>query len=238
MFNKSHLVDFHTHVLPKLDHGSDSVETTAFQLSEAIRSGFDKIIATSHFYPHVHSLEKFLEDRAAAYQLMVEKSFPLLDNPPKVKLAAEVLVCPGFENFMGIEKLCIHGTKTLLLELPFQDFSAEYVKTVEALIALGYDVVLAHADRYPPADINRLIEKGAGIQLNADALFCNLFLGKKHIREWLKRGVVVALGSDIHGTDKKAYQRLLRAEKNIGKHFDAIYARSLKIFDSALDFDC
>ncbi len=230
--NGFHLVDFHAHILPGLDHGSDSTKTTAFQLARAIECGIDKIIATSHFYPHAHSLEAFVCDREKSYSHMLDKSFTAFENPPQIILGAEVLLCPGLENLVGIDKLCIQGTKTLLIELPFHDFGNEYVKTVEALIELGYDIVLAHADRYPVQNIDILLECGAKIQLNADALQNRLFIGKKHLLRWLEDGFVVALGSDIHGLDKKAYKRFLKAEKTVEKYLDYIHSHSLSIFNA------
>ena len=43
------VVDFHTHILPGADHGSDSVETTLRQLEFARDAGVKRLIATSHF---------------------------------------------------------------------------------------------------------------------------------------------------------------------------------------------
>ena len=56
---------------------------------------------------------------------------------------------------------------------------------------------------------------GARVQLNASSLV-GLFV-KKHLYGWIDSGVVVALGSDIHGKDKKAYKNLSAALKKMGK---------------------
>lgn len=43
------MIDFHTHILPNIDDGSNSVEETFNMLKEAREAGFDAIISTSHY---------------------------------------------------------------------------------------------------------------------------------------------------------------------------------------------
>ena len=116
---KIDVVDFHAHILPGADHGSDSIETSIKQLKLAAGEGVTRIIATPHFYPHRHTLDKFLEKRAACAKVLLDACDGTL---PEVKLGAEVLLCPGLDKIQGLEKLCLSGTKYLLLELPFSDF--------------------------------------------------------------------------------------------------------------------
>ena len=156
MKNQFEIVDFHSHILPSADHGSSSVETSLFQLSSALGAGVTRIIATPHFYPHVHTVDAFLERREAAYKALI----PHIPNGVEIRLAAEVLICPGIHNLPGLEKLFIHGTNTLLLEISNTDFGPEHLDTVRELIGKGIDVVLAHADRYNPSYIEQLIELG------------------------------------------------------------------------------
>ena len=80
--------------------------------------------------------------------------------------------------------------------------------------------MLAHADRYNPDNIDRLISAGALIQLNVDSM-CKLFV-PEHIKRWVQEERVVALGSDIHGSDKKAYKRFQKAVKRLSEKTDDI----------------
>ena len=52
--------DFHAHILPGMDHGSTSTETTRNQLSAAKELGISTIVATSHFYPDIHRVGSYL----------------------------------------------------------------------------------------------------------------------------------------------------------------------------------
>ena len=207
------IIDFHSHILPSADHGSSSVETSLLQLELAERHSVGRIVATPHFYPDRHDIESFLNRRNAAWDALREASDSV--KRPKIALGAEVLICDGIERLEGLERLCIQGTNVLLLELPFAVFKTEYRDSVSRLIKNGFQVVLAHADRYDPADIELLLERGAKIQLNADSL--SGFSVRSHIKDWVLRGEVVALGSDIHSVDKKAYKRFDKALSRLDK---------------------
>ena len=225
------MVDFHTHILPGADHGSHSIDISLRQLALAKKHGVDKIIATSHFYPHVHSVDEFISLRNTSYNNLKKKADA---DSPQIKLGAEVLLCDGMEKLSGLELLCISGTNILLLELPFDGFEESYVSTVKKIINKGIRVILAHADRYDADSIERLVDVGAKIQLNASAFSC--IFPKKHLTYWLKRGLVVALGSDIHGADSHAYIRFNRAIKRLGAYASYVSEQSNKIWDMATEY--
>ena len=44
-------LDYHAHILPRCDHGSDGVETSLRQLAMAAEAGIRTVCATPHFYP-------------------------------------------------------------------------------------------------------------------------------------------------------------------------------------------
>lgn len=215
------IVDFHSHILPGADHGSSSVETSLGQLRLASSSGVQRIVATPHFYPHRDSVERFILRRSKCFD---DLRAHMTDDCPSIRLGAEVLVCNNINNLPGLEQLCIAGSRILLLELPFNDFSYHYVDTVEQIIRDGYRVVLAHADRYPEENIEKMLYCGAKIQLNADSLAT--LLKKKHLYRWMERGKVVALGSDIHGDDAAAYKKFVVAQKKMGEYLPLIKSAS------------
>ncbi|MBR3681170.1 MAG: hypothetical protein IKL79_04115 [Clostridia bacterium] len=225
------LIDFHSHVLPRADHGSASVNTSLSQLSMARLAGVSRVFATPHFYPAEQDVSRFLARRQGSYANLLKE---LDDSFPKIALGAEVLICDNIEALPGIRELCIEGTDTLLLELPFNDFDKRYRTSVAALIKQGINVVLAHADRYDRANIDSLLSVGAKIQLNANSL-SGLFV-KKHLYEWIDAGLVVGLGSDIHGADKRAYKCFSSAIRKMGeKRAEKIMTATMEIFSVAAD---
>ena len=44
------MIDFHSHVLPGIDDGSDSVATSLAMLAEMKAQGIEAVFATPHFY--------------------------------------------------------------------------------------------------------------------------------------------------------------------------------------------
>ena len=220
------IIDFHSHILPYADHGSDSEEISLKQLKYASDENVDIIVATPHFYPHKHNAEKFAAKRDKSYKKLMNV-YSESGKPIKILKGAEILICQGLENLPNLEMLCIENTKTLLVELPIYEFKRVYAETAEALISAGYEVILAHADRYNPCDVETMLTAGIKIQLNTISL-SGLFV-KKHIKEWIERGLVVALGSDIHMNDAAAYKKFSKAIKKLGLKAAEIMDKTEKI---------
>ncbi len=222
------LIDFHSHILQGVDHGSHSITTSKMQLNLAFKYGVSRIISTSHFYPHMHLCDAFLKKRNDAYKALINED----DIPPiDIRLGAEVLLCDNLQNFDNLESLCISGTKVLLLELPFSGFNCSMVESVEEIVSRGIQVILAHADRYSKDNIEQLIDVGAKIQLNASAL--DTFFKKKHLYSWLESGLVYGIGSDIHGKDERAYKRFANARKKIGDAHYEVVEKSNEIWNNS-----
>lgn len=187
-------LDYHAHILPGCDHGSDSAETSLAQVAQAARAGIHTICATPHFYPQRESVGHFLARRQRCLQALEER---LPEGSPRVIPGAEVLICPGMERLEGLRELCRQGTRELLLELPFYSWPADVWDTVYRLHEREeLQLVIAHGDRYPPEDVERLMEEGIRLQLNAECLTRPLRRGR--YLDWIRQGRVAYLGSDIH----------------------------------------
>lgn len=221
------IVDLHSHILPNADHGSSSVETSLFQLKSAKENGVERIFATPHFYPNIHTVEGFISKRNNAYLNLVSH----LDGLPEIKLGAEVLICNKIEKLPSLEKLFIAGTNVLLLELPFSYFDKSFVKSVKALVGNGVNVVLVHPDRYAFENVKSLIDVGARLQINASSIVT--FTKNKHIFDWLDADLVLGLGSDIHERDKKAFSDLARAFDKISGRYDYVLKRSVDLWENS-----
>lgn len=187
-------LDYHAHVLPGCDHGSDGVETSRKQLAMAAAAGIRTVCATPHFYPHKETVASFLQRRAESAQLLHES---LTSDAPQLRLGAEVLICGGMERLDGLSRLCREETNELLLEMPFYQWPEPIWETLYRLLERrDIRIVLAHADRYPPENIERLIKDGVPLQLNAECL--TKLLRRRRYLSWIESGAVQYLGSDIH----------------------------------------
>ena len=160
-------LDYHAHVLPGCDHGSDRLETSLRQLDMAAAAGIRTVCATPHFYPHKESAESFLRRRAECAQLLRAH---LPERAPQICLGAEVLICDGMERLDGLYRLCREGTNELLLEMPFYAWPESIWDTLYQLLDLqDIQIILAHAERYPAADIEQLARgvRGAVLTLSS-----------------------------------------------------------------------
>lgn len=206
-------LDYHAHVLPGCDHGSDSVETSRKQLAMAAAARVRTVCATPHFYPHKESIPSFLQRREASARLLREN---LTADAPQLQLGAEVLICDGMERLDGLSRLCRGETNELLLEMPFYQWSESIWDTLYALCERrDIEIVLAHAERYPPEAIEQLIRDNVALQLNSECLTRPLH--RKRYLTWIKNGSVKYLGSDIHMLgngyrDFEKCRRLLKKE--------------------------
>ena len=201
-------LDYHAHVLPGCDHGSDSVETSRKQLAMAAAARVRTVCATPHFYPHKESIPSFLQRREASARLLREN---LTADAPQLQLGAEVLICDGMERLDGLPRLCRSETNELLLEMPFYQWPEAIWDTLYALCERrDIEIVLAHAERYSPEAIEQLIRDNVALQLNSECLTRPLH--RKRYLTWIKNGSVKYLGSDIHmlGDGYRAWEKCVK----------------------------
>lgn len=198
------IYDFHSHILPELDHGCSDVNVSVEQIRRAAEAGIQCIVATSHFYPHTESADSFLKRRSQAWTKLQRE----LAGTEEIRAAGieivpgvEVLVCRGLERMERLEELCVEGTRTLLLEMPFTDhWDPELIHTVTALWEKrGLQIVLAHVERYRTAQIGPLLDEGCLAQVNAGSLTRGWNRQRLRAERYLRQGRISALGSDIHG---------------------------------------
>ena len=119
-----------------------------------------------------------------------------------------MLICDGLERMAELDALCLEGTSELLLELPFYHWPESIWDTIFRLHERdGIRLVIAHVDRYPVPDIERLIGEGIALQLNAEGLLKPRT--RKLYRQWIEAGYVRYLGSDIHmlGTGYRDWEK-------------------------------
>ena len=207
--------DYHAHILPGCDHGSDSVETSLKQLKMAKSAGVETICATPHFYPNNESVKLFLSRRSRTFEILKAAS---AENDPKILLGAEVLICDGMDRMEHLSDLCLEGTSELLLEMPFYEWPSDIWDTVFELNEIkDLQIVIAHADRYPPKDIEVLIEAGIPLQLNASSLM-HVLKRRKYL-SWIESGCVRYIGSDIHGLGD-GYREFEKCVRLLNRRFD------------------
>ncbi len=198
------MIDFHTHILPGMDDGSRSVEQSLKMLRLEAEQGITGVVLSSHFYADENNIEEFLRRREAAVNRLTG---PSLKDLPKLYLGAEVQYFEGIGRCEDLNRLCISGTKLLLLEMPMTPWSKRMVDDVIQLNKRSdIRIVIAHLDRYfdcqPKAMWRRFLDCGFLIQINASAF--RHFRSRMIVMNMLKRGQVHFLGTDCHGVHSRS----------------------------------
>ena len=205
------MVDFHTHVLPGIDDGSPDITVTEAMLREEKRQGVDRVVATPHFYADRDSIAHFLKKRDAAYEAVRKRAEELgPDVFPALSLGAEVYFFPGIGLASQLPMLTIDGGSTILLEMPFVQWTQEmYVNVQDILVKQKLHIVLAHIERYPEFQKDfsvweKIMRLPVIPQINTGSFMkhkTGLFRKDKRrifAMDYLKKHPRMILGSDCH----------------------------------------
>lgn len=188
------MLDFHSHILPRMDDGSASEEMTLQMLEMLQKQGVTAVAATPHFYAWQDKPEKFLNRRQECFSRLPE------NLPVKILPGAEVAYFDGMHHSESLPSLQIGQTGLLLVEMPFGKWSGRMVQQLQQIAAnRGLTPVLAHAERYRrqlKQYLPALRDARILLQCNAEA-----FLHWK-TRHWalkmVQKGYVDFLGTDAH----------------------------------------
>ena len=192
------MIDIHCHLLPGIDDGAKSWETTLEMCHLAEEDGVRHIVAT----PHANYAYRY--DRAAHLALLDE----LRSRVPSMSFSLGCDFHLSFENIedakLHPERYAIGETSYLLVEL--SEFSAFNVaQTIYELKAAGLTSILTHPERNPlilgrPSMLNDFAAVGCLFQITANSL--TGFWGKpsqKMCEEMLRNQMVHFIASDAHG---------------------------------------
>lgn len=213
--------DLHTHILPELDDGADTVETSLAMLRQEYAQGVDTVALTPHFYRDREHLSDFLQRREEGYHKLLAAIAALSEEEkealPDLLLGAEVAWVPNFAQLPGLEKLCYQDTKFLLLELPFGSWDDTLFRQIYDLMnCRGITPVIAHIDRYwgtqKKEQFETLFSLGVPVQLSAEPLLH--FTTRGQALRLIKTGKVQMLISDAHN--------LTNRQPNLGKAADVL----------------
>lgn len=192
------MIDWHSHVLPKMDDGSRDAAESVSMLNALSGQGTDTVIATPHFYANDESVDSFLQRRQSAYELLMTQ---LPENAPQIRLGAEVSYYQGIAGMADLKKLRIEGTRMILLEMPSTKWTEYIIKELTDLAtAKGMTVVLAHIERFLSMQSSKTWDRlyECGIRMQVNASFFNERSTRRLALSLLKKGNIHFIGSDCH----------------------------------------
>lgn len=191
--------DVHCHILPGVDDGAADLAESLAMLEAAKAAGITEIVCTPHCRDPYFDYDAMWD----AYELLVDHAggFPL-------QMGFEVNHTKLMDlGMQWAEYLHFDGSNEFLLELSSRctehDFQ-QYERTIFELQGMGYDVIIAHPERYRAIqnDISlakRLVRMGCKLQASSD--FVNggrLGAEKRPAKKMFDEMLYRYIGSDAH----------------------------------------
>ena len=207
------MIDIHSHILFGVDDGANSLRETKEMLTVAYKQGVKTIVATPH--QRKRMFETSQEVINEQYKKLCEVAQEVADDL-EILLGSEVYISQGTIQQLEQHKFkTIADTNAVLIEFAYDISYKELLKTVKSIVLLGYQVVIAHIERYDALEghaeyVEELIELGCYIQVNAASLLpIRLFdkhkQRKKRARYFLDEDVVHFIASDAHNLTTRPY---------------------------------
>ena len=229
-------VDFHCHILPKFDDGSESCEMSLEMLRREMANGVSRVVLTPHFYRSREDQRSFLIRRQASFDRLRRAMDEDGGVFPELRLGAEVAMTKEL-RFEDLSRLCIQGTNTLLLELPFQPMGS-WFGDVRAIIERNTEkVVLAHVERFRDCLDKKahaqVMELPCLKQINTSSVIEDGFFRRRQLLKWVENGDVHILGTDAHNltsrpVNMKAAVNILR-EKGYAAEVKEMMERAVSL---------
>ncbi|MFI3303167.1 MAG: CpsB/CapC family capsule biosynthesis tyrosine phosphatase [Rikenellaceae bacterium] len=188
--------DCHSHILPGVDDGVQSVDESLKILEWYEQMGVKRVI----FTPHI--MEDYPKNDAAYLREEFAKFRGEYSGNIELSLAAEYMLDSKFERHIESGDMLTLWDNYLLVESSYMSPPLHFFETLQMLMSKGYFVVLAHPERYlflTSNDYKRLKEMGILFQLNLLSI-CGGYgeVVKKRTQTLLDSAYYDIVGSDIH----------------------------------------
>jgi protein-tyrosine phosphatase len=216
------MIDIHTHILPNVDDGSDSIETSIEMLKDAKEQGVTHIILTPHAILNSSTyLSK--EELQTKYDEFIKK---IEDIGIKVYLGSEIYYTEkSYKKLLKNELKTINDSKYFIMEFPMHHHTDIDEIMYDAKIK-GFNPILAHPERYNFLKVDDVasIKQNALIQVNTTSILGNHGRSiKKFAFELMKNNLVDFVSSDCHNPHERNVN-LEKTYKIVSKKFGKNYA--------------
>ncbi|MGN6214271.1 tyrosine-protein phosphatase [Parafilimonas sp.] len=225
--------DMHSHLLPGLDDGLQTIEQTVNYIRQLQQMGYKKLICTPHILAEVYpnSPATILPKLELVRTALQENNIDI-----QVEAAAEYMVDLDFENHVLEGKpLLTFGKNLILIEMSYVAASNNIESVIFQLKLKGLQPVLAHPERYNYYAGNietfqRFIDLGCYLQINILSLLGYYGEGaKKTAQNLLKNNMVTLVGTDMHHENHLNGLKDLASRKSFYKLFEGINIRNKEL---------
>lgn len=194
--------ELHSHLIPAIDDGVQTLEESMIVLKGFADKGYKKVITTPHimgdFYKNgPHNILPALD--------LLRAELKARQIPLQLDAAAEYMIDDAFERKVQDKQLLTFGGNHVLIELPFTEEPANLKSALFELQVNGYKPVLAHPERYAfmahrKNRYEELFAQGILFQINLFSLVGYYSPQIRKTAEFLiAEKMVNMVGSDCHG---------------------------------------
>jgi len=216
------VIDLHTHVLPGLDDGAQSLEEALAMVRVALADGVTCLVAT----PHDTGFVPYDAGKVKVLTVQLQAAIETEGLPLRLVVGSELYAVPDLTaRLRAGESLTLGGSRYPLIEFPLTDLPLCTDQLLFELRVAGFRPIIAHPTRNEvfrrdPNRLCQLIEKGALAQLTAGALmghFGSPFQEAAYVL--LEHNLVHFLASDAHDPERRPprlSEAVVRAAEIVG----------------------
>lgn len=201
------MIDLHSHTLPGLCDGSQSLATSLEMARIAVADGITHLACTPHINPGVYNnTRQTIEPALIALQKELDRE----NIPLTLVIGADTHLVP--EVMQGLKDGTIptlNDTRYFLLEPSHHVPVLNFLDHIENYLNAGYVPLITHPERLSWVqehydEFAEAVRMGAWIQITAGAITGGFGKTAKFISErFLKDGLVHVIASDAHGTARR-----------------------------------
>lgn len=200
------MIDLHTHILPGLDDGAQSLEEALAMARVALADGVTCLAAT----PHDIGFSPYDAQRVKALTARLQEAVEAEGLPLRLVVGTEAYATPELVTLLRSgERLTLDGSRYPLIEFPLMDLPLYTDQLLFELRVAGFRPIISHPARNEifrrdPNRLCRLIERGALAQLTAGALTGQFGSSiQETARILLEHNMVHFLASDAHDPEHR-----------------------------------
>ena len=221
------LTDWHSHILPGVDDGVQSLDESLEILNEYEATGLSDLWLTPHIMEEIPNETAYLKER-------FEELSSAYTGNIKLHLASENMIDNIFAERLQNNDLLPIGEdgKTLLVETSYYNSPMRFRETLNEIKSKGYYPLLAHPERYFYIDsfstYRELKQQGVLFQLNLMSL-CGHYgpVVKEKAMKMLSEGMYDRLGSDLHRIEHLHIIRGMKLPKSVIQKLEALSSKPL-----------
>lgn len=194
-------VDIHSHFIPAIDDGSQSMQESITLIKAMQDLGYKKVITTPHIMldTYKNTPDIIHQGLNTVHQAMKENHLTI-----QLEVAAEYYLDDGFIPLLEKGNLLTVANKYLLFETSYISKPLQLEEMIFQILAKGYIPLMAHPERYryiknPQKEYTRLKDLGVMFQSNINALGGHYGKSAQNLIRFLSsQGMIDFLGSDAH----------------------------------------